>query len=681
MEKEVKKRKKTENVDNDEKVTKTKNVNVKEETIKTDVEKENDKQDKKLNKSILLIIIGIVILILIIFGITKFVSEKYTNQDIKSVKRVLKTKYSYIDCIDSSCNGFVAIKGDKLTKSTVELLNADGKKVASYKEKYDSSDKNVRTPYQLTDKYFIMKTINSDDLTATKYSIMNKKGKELYTTSNELNVLNENFVLMEDEKTSKYSILDTKGKELYNNISDIDIYLNGKYISFQIDDDYTILDEDGDKILDNYKIAKAVKKDSDENVILYFIVKDIKSATYYYYDIDKSEIVGDGFLSYANGEKDGELIITKKVNDKNEKYTLSKNGKQTKIENQEDNSDIVSSIKEKIDTDLYYLYSVSVTKKGQKNVLVDNKSEKSFGILNLDTNKYTSIYEYNSERTSFYSTVDKLNDDDSDLYLKISCSKNYCNSPKTLIYDFEHMTEIYKVNDGTLIISDYIQYEDGYKVVRYSSVSSNSDYKGKYVLYDKNNKELFKSSNRIVLVDKELTFGNKYSYSLTLYSVKQKKALNEDSEAASLITISDEKLYKYTDKNGNTVIYNMEGKKVISANSDYIKYSNTSIVYLEDEKIVMYDVKKAKTRTYTLKENEKLNDSLGDIIPPYRGTIFINNSTDKYIKVINSKGKTIKKIKNVEISTVETTEKNNNVFIIVKGSGKTGNLYGLYVAK
>ncbi len=44
----------------------------------------------------------------------------------------------------------------------------------------------------------------------------------------------------------------------------------------------------------------------------------------------KGEIIGDSFISYRTGENDYELIITKKENDNNVKYTLSKNGKQTK---------------------------------------------------------------------------------------------------------------------------------------------------------------------------------------------------------------------------------------------------------------------------------------------------------------------------------------------------------------
>lgn len=659
----------------------TKEDNVTTEDTKKEVKDTDSKEVNKNNSNkFILLAVGIILLVVvIIFCITNFLSGSSSNKNISSVKRVLKTKYSYIDCIDYDCTGFVAMKGDKLKKVTVELLNSEGKKVASYTEKYDSDDKNVRTPYQLTDEYFIMRSMNSDDLKDIKYSIMTKKGKEVYTTSNKLTVINEEFIAMEDEKTDKYSILDTKGKEKYNNISDIDTYVDGKFISFKIDSDYTILNEKGDKILDGYRIAKVVEDDSDE--VLYFVVEDIKKDTYYYYDIDKSEVVGDGFSSYKTGEKTGELIISKKVNNETVKYTLNKNGKQTKIEDEVDTSEIVAEIKESLDTDKYYLYSASVTKKGQKNILVDNKTEKSLGILNLDTNKFTAIYTYNSEKSYFYSTVDKLNEDDSDLYLRISCSKNYCGTPRTVIYDFEHTKEIYKVEDESLIVSDYIGYEDGYKVVKYSYSSDNDDYKGKYVLFDKNNKELLKSSNRIAVIDKEVEFGSEYTYSLTLYSAKEKKALNTEDEDATIITVGKQKLYKYIDEDDNTVICNLDGEKVVSSKSEYLKYTNTNIIYLEDDKIFIYDAAKDKTRKYKLKENEKINDASGDIIPSYKGAVFVNNSTDKYVKVVNSKGKVIKKINKVEIYSVKQSDDNDNVFIIVKGNGKTGNLYGLYIAK
>ena len=640
------------------------------------MEKKGENSKKTSNKYLSFIAI-ILIVILFIFFVTNFISNKNNNKDIKSVKRVLKSDYSYLECIDSYCNGFVAIKGDKLKEYTVELYNVDGKKVASYKEKYNSKSKSSKTPYQLTDNYFIMRTINNDDSNDVKFSIVNSKGKDMYQTSNPLKVINKNFISMEDSETGEYSILDKKGTELYNTISSIDTYMDGKYIEFKIDDTYTIINEDGERVLNNYKVAKTIEDNSSN--VLYFIVKDVKNNMYYYFDIDKNEVVGDGFISYKKADKSGEFIITKVLNDKRENYLLKSDGKQTKYEEKLSDSDIVLQVKEKVDSNSYYLYENSISKKDQKNVLVDNKNDKSFGVLNLDTNKYTKIYSYDLNNSYYYSTVDKLNDSNSDLYLKIYCSKNNCSTPRTIIYDFEHMKEIYKIEDSNLVVSDYIQYENGYKVIRYSTSSSDTEYKGKYVLYDSNGKELLKTSDRPIVIDQKLIFGNEYDYSLALYSSKENKVISK--EDASIITIANKKLYKYKDEDGNVVICNLSGKKLVTSKSDYLKYSSSNIVYLDDNIVNIYDVKKDKVRKYKLKSNEKINDGSGEIIPPYRGAIFINNSSDKYIKVINSKAKVVKKIKNAEINTVEINEKNNNIFIIVKENSKTGNLYGLYIAK
>ena len=76
-----------------------------------------------------------------------------------------------------------------------------------------------------------------------------------------------------------------------------------------------------------------------------------------------------------------------------------------------------------------------------------------------------------------------------------------------------------------------------------------------------------------------------------------------------------------------------------------------------------------------------MNDGSGTMITPYRNSMFINNSTDKYIKVINFKGKTLKKIKKVEITDVEINISEKKAFIIVKKNSKKGDQYGLYVAE
>ena len=75
-----------------------------------------------------------------------------------------------------------------------------------------------------------------------------------------------------------------------------------------------------------------------------------------------------------------------------------------------------------------------------------------------------------------------------------------------------------------------------------------------------------------------------------------------------------------------------------------------------------------------------MNDAAGDIISPYRGALFINNSTNKYIKVVNRNGRVIKKIKNAEIESVKRNSDKNVVIITTDISKKTIN-YGLYIAK
>ena len=146
------------------------------------------------------------------------------------------------------------------------------------------------------------------------------------------------------EKNS-YSILNKKGKTIYNNISDIDEYLDGKYIAVKINDTYSILDSKGEKVLTNYSISKVVTDEDDKE--LYAIVKNTVDDVYNYYSFAKGEIIGDSFISYRTSDNDYEFIVTKKENDNNVKYTLTKDGKQTKAK---DTNQIAKKIKEQIDT-------------------------------------------------------------------------------------------------------------------------------------------------------------------------------------------------------------------------------------------------------------------------------------------------------------------------------------------
>ena len=621
-----------------------------------------------------IIIITITILILIIGG--KSIYNAINKDDsISGVKKLLNAKYTSVNCIDSSCNGFIVVDGDKLSKYKIMLYNVNGKKVANYKVNYNSSDKTTEMPKEIGDNYYISATMDIKKLKISKYSIKNKRGKSIYETENKLSVLNDNYVLMEDTKakTGEYTILTKKGNTKYSNISDVDTYLNGKYIVTKIDDTYSILNEKGEKILTNYEIRKVVTDEKDNE--LYMIVKNTVDNIYNYYSISKEKIIGDSFTSYTSSDETGELVITKKENDNNIKYTLSKDGKQIKLE---DSKEAIQKIKEKIDSDKYKLYEDSVYSSDQNNVLVDNKSEKSFGVLNLKNNKFKSLYNYKSDKKYFYSTVSKLNSiNKEDNILKISCSDYSCDKKESIIYDVKNNKELYKVDN--INVSDYKEYENGYKVVSFSSDRTNN-YGSKNVVFDKSNKEIEVSNNNITIVDKKLVYGEEDNYSITLYSIKKGKTLN--TQKATKEEVSGNVVYKYTDKNDNIIIINSKGNEVIKvSDNDYFKSSDGNYIYIKENVLYVYNIKKNKTYKYKMRDNEKLNDASGDIISPYRNTIFVNNSSDKYVKVLNFKGNQIKKVKNVEISEVEFNKDEKKAFIIVKKNTKKGSLYGLYVAE
>lgn len=630
----------------------------------------NNKENNNMKVIAIISFVLVVIAAIVIYNIV------FNNpNDIKKVKRVLKNKYSDISCIDSLCNGFVAVEKDDVKGKKFILINDEGKKVGTYKEKL--SEKLDNEPYQLSDNYFIMVSKDKKDLSIKSYSIYSGSGKELYKTKNRLSVLNDKYILMKEDNT--YSIIDKKGKKVYSNIKEFEKYADNNIILIRIDNESILLDSNIEKLISGYTIRHEGLNDQGE--VIYLILKDVKNSVYNYYNINKKKIVGDSFESYVKETGTSNLIITKTENYDKVKYRLTINGAQEKIKDEFSQVDEVNKIKEKIDSNKYYLYTNSVYKNNQDTVIVDDLSSKSIGLLNIKNKDYKELYKYNKDKKSVSSTVTKLESENDKIYFQISCSKSMCGTQKTIVYDFSNTKQLYSFEDQNLIPQSYTAYKDDYKVIRYSYSSTNADYKGKYVLYDKNNKEILKSSNEIVVVDREILFGKTGTKSLILYSADDKKSLNDDNGLASLITVSNENLYKYINDKDETVVASLKGKKLLTIKAgSYLKYSNDMIIYLNDDVVRMYDVKSKITKKYKLKKNEKINDGLGDIIPPYRGAMFINNTVDKYIKVIDSDTKVIKKIKKSEISSVGVM-KNNDIYIITKTIDKDGNKYGLYIAK
>lgn len=655
-------------------------VNVETKTV-TPVEevKPEATENKQENKDLFLglidktklikILCAIAVVLLIALIIKIFVFKPGTSKN--GVSKLLDTKYDSISCIDYDCNGFMAIEGDKLTKYKVVLFNVDGEKVADYKEVYNANLKETEVPYAIGKDFYLTSITSLSKLSASGYNMKNKKGKVIYSSEKSIELLNNYLVITTDKETSKKIIVDKKGKVLYSNISDYESYFNGKIIEIEIDNTYALLNELGEKFLSDYSISKIVK-DEDEKY-LYAVVKNEKDKVYNYFDLLKAKIVGDSFSSYSAGDEVGTLVITKKENEKSVKYLLTKDGKQTKLETEETTTSsdgFYKDFKDKVDTDTYSIFSGSLYSKDQENIIVNNKVEKSMGVYNVNTKEYKELYKYAQDKSYFYSSVYNVkNSDENGLVLRFICTTS-CDQNESLVYDVKNNKELYRY-EGENHITSYSEYENGYKVI---GLSNSTD---KYTVLDKDNKNLYSSKKVVLILDSELVLGDKPSYSAILYSSKDNKVINENT--VSIIDDYKNMLYKYSDET-NTYILDKDGKEIIKVNkNDYLKNIDNYYIYIANNKINIYDIDKNKTNSYTMKDSEKMNDASGSMISPYKQTLVINNSTEKYVKVINFNGKVLKKIDNVELSKFKTNDEAEKAFLIVKKTKNNKDLYGLYV--
>lgn len=655
-------------------------VNVETKTV-TPVEevKPEATKNKQENKDLFLglidktklikILCAIAVVLLIALIIKIFVFKPGTSKN--GVSKLLDTKYDSISCIDYDCNGFMAIDGDKLTKYKVVLFNVDGEKVADYKEVYNANLKETEVPYAIGKDFYLTSITSLSKLSASGYNMKNKKGKVIYSSEKSIELLNNYLVITTDKETSKKIIVDKKGKVLYSNISDYESYFNGKIIEIEIDNTYALLNELGEKFLSDYSISKIVK-DEDEKY-LYAVVKNEKDKVYNYFDLLKAKVVGDSFSSYSAGDEVGTLVITKKENEKSVKYLLTKDGKQTKLETEETTTSsdgFYKDFKDKVDTDTYSIFSGSLYSKDQENIIVNNKVEKSMGVYNVNTKEYKELYKYAQDKSYFYSSVYNVkNSDENGLVLRFICTTS-CDQNESLVYDVKNNKELYRY-EGENHITSYAEYENGYKVI---GLSNSTD---KYTVLDKDNKNLYSSKKVVLILDSELVLGDKPSYSAILYSSKDNKVINENT--VSIIDDYKNMLYKYSDET-NTYILDKDGKEIIKVNkNDYLKNIDNYYIYIANNKINIYDIDKNKTNSYTMKDSEKMNDASGSMISPYKQTLVINNSTEKYVKVINFNGKVLKKIDNVELSKFKTNDEAEKAFLIVKKTKNNKDLYGLYV--
>lgn len=607
---------------------------------------------------------------LLFVGIILFVVLNRTNVDsIRKVKKVLGNKFYKVECMSESCNYIIAYKGDKLGKTNILIYNASGKKVASYNEIFNSNSKIIRNVFSITNNYIIFKKDNIVSGKTDGYALSTNRGKEKYNSENILSGLND--YLISEKLDESYNIINNTGKVLYTNVTNIKTYAEGKIISARIKNEDVLLNETGKTILNGYRIVKQVK---DENgKALYLILQDSNKNAYYYYNIKSNSIVGDSFNGYVDGSNKGELVITKKENNASIKYVLKKDGKLEKLD-----STSIDTLKD-IDTNKYRIVYESYIIPSQQAILVEDIKNNTFGTYNIKTKKYNKLFTYNEDKN--ISSISKLLSTEKDLYLQMNCSSNICTENKLIIYDMVNDKNLYEISNKDYMVQYYTNYGD-YNVVKYSSNSSD-EYKNKYAVYDKNNKEVFRSDDQIIIIDRELVFGKEPSNnSLILYSVKAKKALNNSDSLASKITLGKTYFYKFNDSE-KTYLYNSVGErlKVINTSKASLMYSTDTLIYIENNKVFIINPTDNKTSTYRLKKNEIINTNDGTNIPPYRNTLFINNTINNNIKVVNVNGRVIKGIKNSVIESVNYNKDTKNVVIITKQVKGNNNYYGLYIGK
>lgn len=612
-------------------------------------------------KQKILFVIALIIIILMVYLIL-------TNKKIDGITKVNKIfdeKYYDVKCINKKCDYIIASNGDESKKSKKYIYSYSGKKISSYKETFNSNSKTSNEISEVSENYLIFKKVNKNNNDITGYYLTDLKNNKKYSTSNELKYLTDNLLLM--KKQDGYEIITKDGKEKYSNVESAKTFNNDKIVLINVNNTSVILDNKGEKILEDYTVSKEIKNDDGDT--LYLIIKDAKNNLFYYFDIDKKEIIGDNFQNYSEKDNKGNLIITKVKNNILSKYILDKNGNQKKYD-EKNTQKYANDIKMLIDSSKYYVYDNLIYKENQNNVFVDKKDDNSFGIYNVKDNKYKKLYDYSKENSKSNITEVSKNG----IY-QISCKKDNCKTNENLVYDLNNMKKVFDIKDNNLSILNYTSYENGYKSVKYDD-NNNS----KYVLYDNNNKKVIDSNKQIIVVDDEISYTNdKTEDDVLLYSFKKNKTYNKENEEAKKINISEYTLYKYKTDN-KICIMNNKGKK-IECTKDNVKlsYSDDLVYYLNDDKVVMINALNSKKNKYNLEKNEKLNDIKGDLISLYRNTLFVNNSANDYIKVVSNTGRVIKKINNAEIISVKQIDK-TNVLIFTKNTIDNKDYFGLYLA-
>ncbi len=625
-----------------------------------------------VKKNQLIFIVVLAVIVLAIFVYVMFFKLNITT--IRFSKKISGSKNYSVECLDSNCDYIVASKGDQYGKYITNVYNSKGKRIAKINNTYDSKASYTESVVEASKNYIITSKVDYSTQKRIGYVLKNTNGKAKYNSKTELKAVTDYLISVKTD--DGYKIINYKGKTLYKNVKSLETFGNKEVVSIVAKNENLIVDAKGKSILSGYRIVSEVF--DKKGKALYFVLQDTYKNSYYYYDYKNDKLDEESFSGYISGNNAGELIITESKNGTYKKYLLNKDGKRTELYG-EDSSEVIETIRKKVDTDKYYIYTASIKDEKTKYILVNDRKKNTAGIYNVSSKKYTKLVDFSKENGLVNLRV--LNSEEDDLYIMINCSEANCEKNTTIVYDIKNNKELFKTESEN-IPEEYISYKDGYSVVKYD-INSSADYKQKYVVYDKNNKELYKSDKQVIIANKKIVFGEEISSaSLILFDVKANKPINSEENLATKIIAGDSTAYKYSD-NKNTYIISNNGKLLAKMSNDNASftYSEDAIIYVENNKINIVNIKDNRVKSYKLKKNEKINDNSGDSIYPYKNTIYVNNTVDNYVKVINVNGTKVRKINNVTINSVTYNKKTDRVIIITKKINGNNNSYGLYIAK
>ena len=604
------------------------------------------------------VVILVVLLIMLCF------INRYDEDVVTRARKILGYKYYNMECINDACDYVVSYSGSKKGNTKIKIINSKGKTVVKYSEDYSKNDYK-RIPVAATNKYAILAKKDAKNYT-TGYVVINFKGKEILNEDENslFTITNELFY---SKKNDLFTVYDYTGKIIYDKVSDLKFYNNNKIITF-VNNEFNIMNEKSEKILDGYKILEEVKK---EDKTIYLILED-QNSNYYYFDTKKNKIIGDSFNNYII-MSNNKIMATKKINNKVEKFILDTDGSvESKLLS---NNEIYDKITKNIDKETYQIVDDTIFSERQKGILVKNVKENSLGTLDIKTGDYNKLFNFKSE-LPYASEESMLNiynlyESFDDVYLQVGCSSFYCDEENILVYNPMSNKVSFRVNGLSKEIKKYREYTNNYKVVNYVDKT--------YGLFDEENKEILTSNNNIVVVDQDILIDDDSSKSnVLLYSSKENKLINSEKKLAILDTTSDYNFYKYF-INKYLYLYNIKGKNIIKIN---IKNSNLIVsdkyaLYFENNKANFINLKTDKINSYNLTTKQFVIKSDSSIIPPYKGALIITDTNDNTVKIVNYNKKMIKKLKNVKVETVSFNKENNSIFMITKQDKN----YGLYIIK